>query len=86
MRIVRRRAFLTSVAAGLTGLAAAIPILDGASAQTKVTKQQAKYQDKPKGDQRCSGCVNFIAPSSCRFVEGQISPNGWCSLFAAKSS
>ena len=50
----------------------------------KISKAQVKYQNKPKGKQHCAVCVNFIAPHSCRLVEGKINPNGWCTLFSPK--
>ncbi len=28
--------------------------------------------------QSCAVCVNFQPPSACKFVDGIISPNGWC--------
>ena len=55
------------------------------AAQQKLSQADAKYQTTPKGDQRCDGCVNFQPPNACKFVQGDISPNGWCQLFAAKS-
>jgi hypothetical protein len=55
-------------------------------ASAKVSKASVQYQTEPKGDQQCSGCVNFIAESNtCKLVEGQISPNGWCTLWAKKT-
>ena len=59
--------------------------LNRASAQAKVTQKTATYQDKPKGTQRCDGCNNFQPPNGCKLVEGEISPQGWCSLFTKKS-
>jgi hypothetical protein len=51
----------------------------------KMPKAQAKYQDQPKGDQKCGGCTHFIPGSnSCRLVEGTISADGWCMLWAMK--
>jgi hypothetical protein len=29
------------------------------------------------------GCANF-QPEACRFVDGDVSPNGWCQLFGPK--
>jgi hypothetical protein len=50
-----------------------------------MTKAEVRYQDQPKGEQRCDQCVNFIPTSnSCQLVEGEISPQGWCSLWARK--
>ncbi|MBU0656986.1 MAG: high-potential iron-sulfur protein [Gammaproteobacteria bacterium] len=48
----------------------------------KVSQEQAQYQDQPKGDQRCDNCQHFVAENNtCGVVEGQISPQGWCSLW-----
>lgn len=55
-----------------------------AAEQHKISKAQVKYQEEPKGKQHCAVCANFIAPDSCRLVEGKINPNGWCTLFAPK--
>jgi hypothetical protein len=79
-----RRKVLKIVA--LLGGAAAMPgFACDARAQGKATKTAMKYQDQPKGDQRCSGCVQFVAPNQCKVVEGDISPNGWCVAYSAKS-
>jgi hypothetical protein len=62
-----------------------------ASAQTKAPQSAVKYQNEPKGSQKCSGCKFFVAGSSpttngtCQVVEGAISPNGWCTSYAPKS-
>jgi hypothetical protein len=53
---------------------------------TPVSKQNAQYQDQPNGQQRCSACANFQAPSACLVVSGTVAPNGWCKLFKAKSA
>lgn len=51
----------------------------------KMSQADAQYQGTPKAEQKCSKCVHFIADSnSCKVVEGQISAEGWCKLFAAK--
>ena len=52
----------------------------------KVSQASVKYQAKPKGEQKCSTCMNFIAASNtCKLVEGQVSAEGWCSLWAKKA-
>jgi hypothetical protein len=56
------------------------------AAQQKILKQAAKYQDQPKGQQRCEICVNFQPPNQCRMVQGRIAKNGWCQLFAAREN
>jgi hypothetical protein len=82
-RRISRRAMLTSAALSL-GAAAAAAVVPQAAAQQKISQADAKYQTTPKGDQHCDGCVNFQPPNACKFVDGDISPNGWCQLFAAK--
>lgn len=59
----------------------------GATAQGgKLSQAQAKYQNQPKGDQQCSNCMHFVAESStCKVVEGKVSPSGWCMLWAKKA-
>lgn len=52
----------------------------------KQAQSNVKYQSSPKGTSKCSGCVNFIAASSsCKLVEGKISPDGWCMLWTKKA-
>jgi hypothetical protein len=52
------------------------------AATKKVSKASVKYQNQPKGEQKCSLCKNFIAASkTCHRVEGPINPEGWCILW-----
>lgn len=75
-----RRALL-----GVALVAASGAICTRAAAQTaKISKEQAKYQDKPNGAQRCDGCAQFVAPDGCKIVDGKISPSAWCMLYAPK--
>ena len=57
----------------------------GSAAQQKISQADAKYQATPKGDLHCDGCVNFQPPNGCKFVQGEISANGWCQLFVPKA-
>ncbi|MBV8373898.1 MAG: high-potential iron-sulfur protein [Candidatus Eremiobacteraeota bacterium] len=74
-------------------LPALAALLGGESfAQTaKGSKAQFKYQDSPNGDKQCSKCTFFIpgktatANGTCKIVQGDISPKGYCVAFAAKS-
>src|SRR5262245_47624011 len=54
------------------------------AAQQKMAPKLVQYQDTPKNNQKCSDCLHFVAPESCKLVEGKIKPNGWCALFAPK--
>lgn len=56
-----------------------------AAAPKKVSQASVQYQTQPKGEQKCSTCANFIAPNSCKLVDGQISPEGWCNLWVKKA-
>jgi hypothetical protein len=81
-----RRTLVFSVV-GLVALADGALMLSGsktALAQQKVSQEQAKYQDSPKGDQKCSNCTFFVEPNTCKTVEGDISPEGWCQLWVEK--
>jgi hypothetical protein len=50
-------------------------------AQQKISKELAKYQDSPNDGHKCSECTFFEPPKSCKAVEGDISPDGWCQLW-----
>lgn len=51
----------------------------GPAESRKSSQAQAQYQGHPKGDQKCGKCLNFVAGSNtCKVVEGQVSPDGWC--------
>jgi uncharacterized protein YjbJ (UPF0337 family) len=53
---------------------------------SKVSQTSVQYQAQPKGEQKCGGCLNFVAESNtCKLVAGQVSPEGWCSLWAKKA-
>jgi hypothetical protein len=80
---ISRRVLLTGTALTL-GTAAAAAVSQ-AMAQVKISQAVANYQNTPKGDQRCDRCINFQPPNACKFVQGDISPSGWCQLFAPKT-
>jgi hypothetical protein len=85
-RKLSRRSMLAR-AAGLAGatLAGTVIPIELASAQQKVAKEAMKYQDKPNGDMRCDNCSQFVAPSSCKVVDGTISPSGYCLAWVKKA-
>ena len=51
-------------------------------AAEKMTRQQAEYQDTPKGIYCCATCSLFEPPRSCKVVAGEVSEDGWCKAFA----
>jgi hypothetical protein len=81
---ISRRAALSGAALAF-GTAAIGAAVSQAAAQQKIGQADAQYQATPKGNQRCDSCVNFQPPNACKFVQGDISPSGWCQLFTPKS-
>jgi hypothetical protein len=81
---ISRRAVLTGAALAL-GAATAATAVSRVAAQQKITQTDAQYQATPKDDRHCDGCINFQPPNACKFVQGDISPSGWCQLFSPKT-
>ena len=79
-----RRSLLKSVPMIAGAIISSNAVAQNLFAQTKLTHEAAKYQDHPNNGQQCSGCVQFVAPASCKVVEDPISASGWCQLFMAK--
>jgi hypothetical protein len=85
---ISRRSVL-SVAAGAAGAVSGVAAIVGTSTPAlaaKASQKSVKYQDTPKGDARCDNCSLFEAPNSCKTVEGTISPEGWCMVYAKKQA
>jgi High potential iron-sulfur protein len=84
---ISRRQVLTIAAgaagASVTGGVTVIGISTPARA-AKVAQQTVKYQDTPKGEQRCENCLQFEAPSTCKTVDGMVAAQGWCLVYAKK--
>jgi hypothetical protein len=80
-----RRSILRSVVALGTVAWVGLDAQQEAVAQQKVSKAAMKYQDHPNGDQSCSTCMQFEPPSSCKVVDGTISPSGYCIAWAKKA-
>ena len=78
---ISRRSFLTGAA--LTSGSALLGAMP-AAAGSKFSQAMAKYQATPKGAQSCANCTQFEPPAACKVVEGTISANGWCFLYAKK--
>lgn len=75
----RRRLILGAVAAASAATAIADPRT--AAAAIKISESAVGYQDHPNGDRQCSKCAQFQSPSSCKMVDGTISPQGYCRIF-----
>jgi len=82
LKLSRRLVLKSTVV--LAGGACAGALASRTMAQQKASKDAMKYQDKPNGQQQCSNCLQFIAPDSCKVVDGKISPNGYCIAWVKK--
>ena len=83
-KLSRRSVLKQAVLLAGAGLTASVLPSRPARAQQKAGKAAMKYQDKPEGDKKCSDCLQFVAPDSCKVVEGTISPNGYCLAYVKK--
>jgi hypothetical protein len=81
LTIARRWLLSGAMAGAVAGLAAGLAGITAARAE-KMSKVEAEYQDSPKDIRMCATCSLFEPPQSCKVVEGDISPNGWCKAFA----
>ena len=79
-----RRSVLKSVPMIAGAIISTNALAQNLLAQAKLTHEAAKYQDHPNNGQQCSGCVQFVAPASCKVVEDPVAASGWCQLFMAK--
>jgi hypothetical protein len=74
----------------LPALAAALTLGMTAVARAD-SRTQLKYQSKPLGGKKCSGCAlftsgkNATANGTCTVITGPISPHGWCTAYTPKS-
>ena len=86
---ISRRQILT-IAAGAVGssIAGATAVIGTSTAAqaAKVSQKIVKYQDTPKGEQRCDNCELFESPSSCKNVDGTIAAQGWCTIYRKKQA
>jgi hypothetical protein len=76
---ITRRKVLTAAVTATPALA-----LMAGTATAKIQQAGVKYQNEPKDGKQCSDCSFFVAPNSCRQVDGTISPTGYCLLWAKK--
>ncbi|HEY1879187.1 MAG TPA: hypothetical protein VGG68_04575 [Caulobacteraceae bacterium] len=80
-RILKGGALL---AGGALAADAGLSIAPAWADTAKVPKSAVSYLGSPRGDNRCELCVQFQPPSSCKLVEGSVSPLGSCTLFKHK--
>jgi hypothetical protein len=81
--ISRRQVLTVATGASVAGVAAIVGVSTAAQA-AKASQKTVKYQDTPKGEQRCENCMQFEAPSACKTVDGTVAAQGWCIVYAKK--
>lgn len=52
-----------------------------AAGASKMPKTTVSYQPSSRGAARCATCNFYQTPYSCSYVDGPISPSGWCVLY-----
>ena len=80
--IYSRRMLLQRALGAITAATAVGVSLEPACGAIKISQGAVGYQDHPDGDKRCGKCLQFMAPDSCKMVDGPISPQGYCRIFA----
>ncbi len=78
--ISRRKLLMGSIAAGSAPLLFATK----ANATVKVSQAAVHFKTAANTDHNCGACKHFMAPSSCRFVEGTISSDCSCWIWTSK--
>lgn len=59
-------------------------------ADDRFSKKTMGYRERPDGHKKCADCSHFLpgknlqAPGRCAVVEGEINPNGWCTVWATR--
>jgi len=78
--ISRRTLLAASIAAG----AAPLLLATRANATVKVSQAAVHFNTAANTDRNCGACRHYLAPSSCRFVEGTISSECSCWIWTSK--
>jgi hypothetical protein len=84
-RRLSRRCLLGNAAVAAGGIAVFSTVISR-PAEAKAAQKLVGYQDTPHGAQQCDNCSQFDPPSSCKVVDGTISPTGWCKVYVKKPS
>jgi hypothetical protein len=77
---------------GAAAVAASALVIAGRAEAGNIPQKAVKYQDQPNNGHQCSGCKLFQpgptadALGKCQSVAGDIHPDGWCVLWAAKAA
>jgi len=81
---VSRRSLLRGATLAAGGAVFVATTMTAQRAEAKMGQTAAAYQSTPKDGQSCANCGLFEAPSTCRLVDGQVSPAGYCRFFVKK--
>lgn len=82
--MLSRRCLLRQVALVAGGAAVLGTVVINRAHAAQVSQKLVAYQETPHGAQQCDNCAQFQAPSSCKVVEGTVSPTGWCKVYVKK--
>jgi hypothetical protein len=74
----------TLLIGGLVAGAASLQATTGAKATARVSQAAVHLQTASDGAKNCGACKHFMGPSACRFVEGPVSSNDYCWIWAGK--
>jgi hypothetical protein len=74
-----RRTFLNAAVGG-AGAMALLGLGVRSAHASKVAQSAVNYSLEPNGTHTCKNCNFFIAPNSCKQVDGVINPNGHCKI------
>ena len=78
--ISRRTLLAGSLAAG----AAPLLLATKADATVKVPQAVVHFKTAANTDHNCGACKHFLAPSTCRFVEGTVAADCSCWIWTHK--
>ena len=64
----------------------ATPLVDNeVVSANRADKVDLSYRDRPAASgKRCSTCAGFVAPRSCRELDGDVVADGWCIAYSGK--
>ena len=78
---VSRRLVLLQGAGCAAGVATILVTNANSAKAAKLPPTAVSYRATPNGDKQCSNCKLFEPPNACSKVDGEISPQGWCSIY-----
>jgi hypothetical protein len=79
--VMSRRSIVLQGVACAAGAATIFTAGIQSAAAAKLPPTAVSYRSTPKDNQKCSNCSLFEAPNTCKSVSGNISPNGWCTIY-----